>query len=126
MASSTLRPGSFATTLGDVLRVVACVTRKDTVTPSGVAFPPRVSARRRSVSRSCPPSAARSTAASLVSHDFSRSTGSPSAEGRNTCSPIVVESTTPNGYVADASVWMRMTPAAPCRSASSNLYVQRP
>ena len=45
MASSALRPGSFATTLGDVLRVVACVTRKETVTPSGVAFAPQVTAQ---------------------------------------------------------------------------------
>ncbi len=42
------------------------------------------------------------------------------------CSPLHDPVTTFQGYDALSVVCTRMTPAAPCRSASSSLYVQRP
>ncbi len=94
--------------------------------PKGTGFAPRTSAAFRSASRSCPARRAIVRAAASVTHAFSASAGVPETAGSEYWVPLQDDCTTCQGYVADSSVWIRIAPAAPCRAASSYLYVQRP
>src|SRR5262245_66520098 len=113
-------------TFGDVLRADRCSSVAAAFTLSGTALKPRFTAAARNSSRFLPPLFTRSTAASFFIHALTPSAGAPGSGGSEYCVPLHDDCTTCHGYVADSSVWIRIAPAAPCRAASSYLYVQRP
>jgi len=89
---------------------------------SSTGLKPRTSAAARSWSRSWPPAANKVRAMSSLIQPCSALP--PPARWNCSCEKLFTG--TLHGYDADGVVWISRMPAAPWRTASSNLYAQRP
>src|SRR6187397_320840 len=113
-------PGSRPATFAVRTRETLLGTWIDVVSGSGTGLKLRLFAAAISLTRSWPAACTSRRDAASVAQALSWTRGSPSA-GNSNCSPPQDDCTTCQGYPAEGVVCTMITPAAPCRAATSYL-----